>query len=123
VGTWEDLVPGRYGVLEPAPEREPIALSELQLVMVPGVAFDAEGRRLGRGGGYYDRTFPVGAAGPVLVGLAFAFQLVEAVPAGPLDRRVDAVVTEQAIIRVAGHPTSAEGAAGPGKEGGEEASR
>jgi 5-formyltetrahydrofolate cyclo-ligase len=102
VEAWEELRAGRYGVFEPSPLREPTALTELELALIPGVAFDATGRRLGRGGGYYDRTFPTGTAGPVLVGVAFAFQLVETVPAGPLDRRVDAVVTEEAMIRVAG---------------------
>lgn len=100
VSSWEDLQPGRYGVLEPGPEREPIAISELQLALIPGVAFDRAGGRLGRGGGYYDRTFPAGAGGPILIGVAFAFQLVERVPVGPLDRCVDALATEEGIVRM-----------------------
>lgn len=102
VEAWEELGRGRYGVLEPVAGRSRVAVPELDLVLVPGVAFDAAGRRLGRGAGYYDRTFATAARGaPPLFGVAFAFQLVEAVPAGDLDRRVDAVVTDEALVRVA----------------------
>jgi len=102
VDTWEDLCPGRYGVREPAPGLESTPNTWMELVLVPGVAFDRAGRRLGRGGGYYDRSFADSRGGPVLFGVAFAFQLVDEVPVGRLDRRVDAIVTEEAIIRVMG---------------------
>lgn len=101
VEAWDQLRPGRYGVLEP-PEGAPSEPSAaLELVLVPGVAFDRAGGRLGRGMGWYDRTFPPGggASGPRLFGLAFAFQLVPAVPAGERDRRVDALVTERGVLR------------------------
>ncbi len=95
---WEDLQPGRYGVLEPpqgAPRREPRAGD---VVLVPGVAFDREGHRLGRGKGYYDRTFAAaGKESPLLIGVAYAFQLVGAVPHGDADRAMDAVATEAAM--------------------------
>jgi 5-formyltetrahydrofolate cyclo-ligase len=102
VERWEELVPGRYGVSEP--EGEALPLRPGDLVVVPGLAFDRAGRRLGRGAGHYDRTFPVGAEGaPFLVGVGFAFQQVEAVPAGSADRRMDAVVTDrEAWAAVAG---------------------
>ncbi len=102
VESWEDLRPGSYGVLEPGPALRPATLGQTDLVLVPGVAFDRCGGRLGRGRGYYDRTFPVGdAGGAVLFGMAFAFQMVDWIPAGRLDRRVDAVVTEEGVLRVA----------------------
>ncbi len=68
---------------------------------MPGVAFDRRGRRLGRGGGHYDRVFPPATAAPLLLGVAFSFQLVDAVPVGPADRRVDGIVTELGIVRTA----------------------
>jgi 5-formyltetrahydrofolate cyclo-ligase len=106
VEAWEDLRPGRYGVHEPDPGSAAVEVSALQLALIPGVAFDAEGCRLGRGGGYYDRSLPAGRGGPLIMGVAFAFQRVESVPCGPLDRRVDALATEEAIIRIAGTKTS-----------------
>jgi len=100
VDQWGDLRPGRYRVLEPVPEIPATALGEGDLVVLPGVAFDASGGRLGRGLGYYDRTFPVGASGaPILFGLAFACQLVDRVPRGVHDRGVDAVVGEFGLLR------------------------
>ena len=68
-------------------------------LMPPGVAFDARGNRLGRGGGFYDRTFARAAAGPVLCGAALELQLVDEVPHGPGDRAMDLLVTECAVRR------------------------
>lgn len=102
VARWEELVPGRYGVRQPAADGRVARLSSGDLVLVPGVAFDAAGHRLGRGGGYYDAAFPAGQGGPLLFGVAFEFQLVEAVPHGPRDRRVDALVTEERIRCITG---------------------
>lgn len=99
VERWEDLVPGRYGVLEPGPDapvRPPRGL-----VCVPGVAFDRFGHRLGRGGGHYDRAFANDAGDVVIFGLAYELQMVASVPHGPGDRAVAAVVTEAAVHRVA----------------------
>lgn len=105
VESWDELRLGRYGVLEPPAALAALAatrLSAADLVIVPGVAFDRQGVRLGRGGGYYDRTFPPGREGmPLLMGLAFAFQVVDSVPAGPGDRAVVALATECGLHRVA----------------------
>jgi len=104
VGAWEDLQPGRYGLLEPDPGLPRVAPSALDWVVVPGVAFDARGSRLGRGAGYYDRTFPADApdGGPALIGFGYEFQLIEMVPVGPLDRKMDAVATEEELLWVSG---------------------
>ena len=70
--------------------------------------FDRACRRLGRGRGFYDRTFSAGSeegAGPALFGVCFAFQVVERVPVGEFDREMDAVVTELELIR----PRASEG--------------
>jgi 5-formyltetrahydrofolate cyclo-ligase len=96
VARWEDLCPGRYGVAEPP--QDVAALVPETLVLVPGVAFDAAGGRLGRGGGYYDRTFAAEAEPrPLLLGVGYAFQLVDAVPQERHDRRMDGVMTERGI--------------------------
>ena len=111
---WDDLGPGRYGVPEP-PTGAPVhELDSGDLAVLPGVAFDRRGRRLGRGRGYYDRTFRA-AGGPLLVGFAADFQVVEEVPTGPTDRPVDAIVTETGVEWIARR----EGAAGrDGADGG-----
>lgn len=98
VADWSELQPGRYGVLEPPAQAEAAALAEGDVVLVPGVAFDRAGHRLGRGGGHYDRAFPAAAPSPpFLLGIAYELQLVDAVPHGEGDRRMQAVVTERGL--------------------------
>jgi len=98
---WEDLIPERYGVLAPPPGQKGVALGREDLLLVPGVAFDLRGGRLGRGGGYYDRVLgEIGKGGPLSLGVGFEFQLVEEVPREPHDRNLGAVVTERRLHRV-----------------------
>lgn len=94
-----NLRPGYGGVLEPrtGPER---AAEEIDLVIVPGVAFDRDGHRVGRGGGFYDRWLP--RVRGCRIGLAFECQLVDRVAAEAHDQQVDMIVTEERIIRCAG---------------------
>lgn len=103
VPCWEDLRPGRYGVLEPPADALVLELSDVDLVVVPGVAFDRLGGRLGRGGGHYDCALAAararaGTDRPFVVGFARSSQLVERVPREALDQLVDAVVTERELI-------------------------
>lgn len=101
VARWEELVPGRYGVLEPPTARSGSGLAAGDLVLVPGLAFDREGNRLGRGAGWWDRTLAAaGAAELRAVGVGFAWQLIEAVPHGPGDRALHAILTEAGWHRV-----------------------
>jgi 5-formyltetrahydrofolate cyclo-ligase len=98
VTDWSELRPGRYGVLEPPAQAEVVRPEEGDLVLVPGVAFDRAGHRLGRGQGCYDRAFPASARRPpLLLGVAYQLQLVEHVPCSETDRRMDGVVTEIAL--------------------------
>lgn len=99
VSAWEDLAPGRYGVLEPTQCGETITLQPSDLALVPGLAFDPDGRRVGSGAGYYDRTFPLGRPAPLLVGYAFHLQRVARVPSAPHDRAMDVIVTERGAFR------------------------
>jgi 5-formyltetrahydrofolate cyclo-ligase len=91
----EPLVPGRFGIPEPDPAAPEVALGDVAVMIVPGLAFDAGGGRLGAGGGYYDELLAERTAPPpVLVGFGFDFQVVERCPAEARDRRVDWVVTD-----------------------------
>jgi 5-formyltetrahydrofolate cyclo-ligase len=93
-----DLAPGVWGIPEPRPEAlRPVDAKEVDLVIVPGVAFDMEGNRLGYGGGYYDRLFPTLKKATPLVALAFACQLVATVPTEEFDRQIDCLLTEKNI--------------------------
>lgn len=86
-----------FGAEEPlGPASDPAGV---ELVVTPGVAFDREGNRMGYGGGYYDRLFGRLAPGVPRIAIAFALQLVPEVPAANQDLRVDAIVTEDEVIR------------------------
>ncbi|GHE12501.1 5-formyltetrahydrofolate cyclo-ligase [Klenkia taihuensis] len=89
-----DLVPGRYGLLEPTgPRLPPGALGGAGVVVVPALAVGLDGTRLGRGAGYYDRALLHAAPDAVLVGLVFDEELLPTVPAGAHDVHLHAVVT------------------------------
>jgi 5-formyltetrahydrofolate cyclo-ligase len=89
------LAAGPMGSAQPQPEAEALTPDVL---LVPLLAFDAAGRRLGYGGGYYDRTLPL-LPGARTLGCAFAAQQLDEVPAGEEDARLHAVATEAGIIR------------------------
>jgi len=87
-----------FGASEPAGGRV-LDPAELDLVIVPGVAFDRSGDRVGYGAGYYDRFLRRTRPEVPAVAIAFAIQVVPEVPAGRTDRRVDAIVTEAEVVR------------------------
>jgi 5-formyltetrahydrofolate cyclo-ligase len=86
-----DLRSGRYGLREPAENCRAVALKQLDLILVPGVAFDLQGRRLGRGKGYYDRL--LAAVRGQTCGVAFDEQIVLQVPVEPHDSDVNWILT------------------------------
>ena len=91
------LVLNRFGIEEPAPGTPWIHPLALDLVLMPLVAFDGDGHRLGMGGGFYDRRFgalPVRMR-PLLVGVAHSLQQAEKLPTAPWDLDLDGVLTEQ----------------------------
>lgn len=100
----QHLGANRYGIAEPRWRRSPgHAPHKLDLVLVPLVGFDSRGRRLGMGGGFYDRTFAYkarrnGPQSPKLVGLAHSCQRVAALPEDDWDIPLDAIVTEQGVL-------------------------
>jgi len=93
------LAKGRLGAREPE-GGEVIDVAAANVILVPGVAFDRDGARLGRGGGYYDRLLVSAPASARRVAVCFACQLVDRVPAEPHDVEVDEIVTEDGWIEV-----------------------
>ncbi len=94
---FDSLVEGEYGILTPDPEKgEVIPPEELDLIIVPGIAFDTRGERLGRGGGFYD-AYLARATKAKRIALAFSCQLVASVPMEEHDVLVHKIITEQGI--------------------------
>jgi 5-formyltetrahydrofolate cyclo-ligase len=104
----EAIQPNRYGIPEPV-DSAMVAADELDLVLLPLVAFDRLGNRLGMGAGWYDRSLAflhgrTGLSRPVLVGVGYAVQEVPRVPVEPWDVRLDYIATERELIDLAGEP-------------------
>lgn len=90
----KELRPGPYGILQPiASSLRPISVKDINLVVVPGIAFDKKSNRLGRGEGYYDKFLSEVPRGIPLIGLAFNFQLVDRLPRLAHDLPVDKIIT------------------------------
>lgn len=94
----EELQPGAFDILEPRDGRR-IAIAELDLMAVPGVAFDLGGHRLGFGKGFYDRVLHGLGSRCTLAGLCFDQQVIPALPAEGHDIRMDLLVTEERTLR------------------------
>ena len=88
-----DLISGSYGILEPKNLTNRFDVNQLNAVLVPGIAFDRKGNRLGRGKGYYDRFLKALPSYIQTFGLAYDFQLIDSIPVNDLDISVQHVVT------------------------------
>jgi 5-formyltetrahydrofolate cyclo-ligase len=100
----EELAIGMYKILEPKPElrelpAKRVDVSELDLIMVPGVAFDARGGRMGHGFGYYDKLLEHARAETPLVALAFECQMFPEIPTQAHDIFMDKIITERAVYQ------------------------
>ncbi len=101
VASREDLGPGCFGLVEPQAMRaRKVPAPEPEVILVPALAFDRRGYRLGFGGGYYDRFLPTLACSPLLIGPAYAFQILESIPVEPWDRPVEVLVTPDTLLHV-----------------------
>ena len=92
----EELAPAAWNPLirEPTAGQQIITPAEITLILVPGLAFTRDGRRLGRGGGYYDRLLALHRPHAIALGICFDLQLIPDLPTEPHDQPVDAVLTE-----------------------------
>lgn len=94
-----ELEPGRLGVREPASASELVPLESIDLFVVPGLGYAHDGKRLGRGGGYYDATLKAAPEHTRRVGLGFREQVLESLPVTEEDVMMDMVVTESETFR------------------------
>lgn len=94
-----ELEPGRLGVREPTSAAELVPVDQIDLFVVPGLGFSRDGKRLGRGGGYYDATLRAASQKSRRVGLAFSDQLVDGLPVTSDDVDMDLIVTEKESFR------------------------
>jgi 5-formyltetrahydrofolate cyclo-ligase len=96
----------RFGFDQPLVDAPAVAAAELGVVLVPGLAFTADGRRLGQGGGYYDRL--LGGSGAVAVGIAPAAVVVDDVPTEPHDAPMAWLATEDGVRRCGDRPIASQ---------------
>jgi 5-formyltetrahydrofolate cyclo-ligase len=94
-----DLQPGKYGIPEPADHCPKAEGLHPDLTLVPGLAFDSRGWRLGRGKGFYDRM--LASLGGIRCGMAFDYQYVELVPHETLDQKMDWIITPEGPVKAA----------------------
>jgi len=98
ISSYDDLIPGAYGIMEPDPVRCPPAhVTRDSLCIVPALAFDLEGYRLGFGKGYFDRY--LSAYSGVKAGICFDACVLDKIPRGKYDKRVDILLTESRMLR------------------------
>lgn len=98
--TVDDLHRGPMNIWEPKLHCPRLSPAELDVIFVPGLAFTRDGRRIGRGGGYYDRYLSQPECRARLIGLTTDLQLVDGIPTEPHDQRVSEIITESGLIAV-----------------------
>jgi 5-formyltetrahydrofolate cyclo-ligase len=100
----DEIVTGNFGVREPASTCPEMPLEQFDLVLVPGIAFDLSGNRLGRGKGYYDRL--LAHVSGVKCGVGYNFQLLPKIPVEPHDAKVNFIMTPGRCVKSAGGTAS-----------------
>lgn len=94
----EQLVAGKYGILEPANHCKTAAKNEIELWFIPGVAFSRQGHRLGRGAGFYDRL--LAGEGGVKAGICSSQRILQGIPLEAHDITMDFVLTDNELIEI-----------------------
>lgn len=89
----------RFGMDQPVDMGPPVGVSQIDVILTPGLAFDSRGGRLGNGGGFYDRILTAKRSDAVSVGITIESRVVDEVPMESHDRRVDWIATEEGVTR------------------------
>jgi 5-formyltetrahydrofolate cyclo-ligase len=97
IETIQDLVVGKFGIQEPPPEADEVNALDIDICLVPGLAFDEACNRLGRGRGFYDRWLP--QISGIKIGIGFDHQLIKSVPTESHDHQLDMVVVPSRAIK------------------------
>jgi 5-formyltetrahydrofolate cyclo-ligase len=92
------LIPGAFDIAEPPADAPAVGIDSIDLVLVPGIVFDLQGRRIGYGKGYYDRTLHDWEGQGHLIGLCYDFQLVDQIEGEPHDVEMDLILTEKRLV-------------------------
>ncbi|MDO4756470.1 MAG: 5-formyltetrahydrofolate cyclo-ligase [Parabacteroides sp.] len=92
----ESLQTGAFGILEPSDDCQVVPEEKIDLIIVPGVAFDRQHNRLGRGKGFYDRL--LSTLSTPKIGICYDFQLKELIPVEPFDKKMDLIITNKEIL-------------------------
>ena len=93
--SFDDVEKGFFNILEPKPEAlRPIPVNHVDIAILPGLAFDYHGHRLGYGGGYFDSLLPLLSPDSTKIALAYDFQLLDKIPVSEHDAPVDIIITE-----------------------------
>lgn len=98
INSLQELKANKFGILEPDKDNEVIDKNELDLIIVPGVAFDCNGGRVGYGGGYYDKYMKDIDGDICRVAICYNFQLLEYLPIEDHDIKVHKIITEDGIV-------------------------
>jgi 5-formyltetrahydrofolate cyclo-ligase len=98
IGNMEDLKTGYYGILEPKDSCLKVNDEDIDLILMPGVAFDREGGRVGYGAGFYDRYLAKLKEKADKIALAYHIQLLDKVPMDEFDVRIDGIITDEEIL-------------------------
>lgn len=100
---FEDLKLGYYGILEPIETCEVLSSEEVDLILMPGLAFDKKGGRVGYGGGFYDRYLGAMERKVPKIAIAYDFQIIDNIPMNSLDIKIDGIITNEKVIEIKGH--------------------
>ncbi len=101
VDSLDNLKEGSYGILEPDPKIcQRADAKDIDIAVIPGSVFDVTGGRVGYGGGFYDRTIPLFKPTTLKIAITFDIQIVEKVPMGYYDKKMDVIISEKRIIRI-----------------------
>jgi 5-formyltetrahydrofolate cyclo-ligase len=94
----DPLVAGVFGILEPRSDAPIMRIDEIDLIIMPGLAFAENGARIGYGGGYYDRFLENESNRPYLLAVAYDWQVFADLPVTPADRKIDSIVTPTRLM-------------------------
>lgn len=100
INSLENLVTSSYGILEPVGDKSNFNVDNLGLIVMPGLAFDKQGNRLGYGGGYYDKFLSSNKIDNKKIALAYDFQVLDKVPSEKHDIKIDSIITEDNEIDI-----------------------